>query len=244
MRRRMLVLDRDGVLVADTGHVWTTADVTLLPRAAEAIARASRLGWIVVTCSNQAAVGRGKMTMQNLEAISQLIYSEVERNGGRISKMYHCTHRSEDKCECRKPKPLMVNVALSDFNIAPQDAWGVGDKDSDMAAFKAAGIHSVRVRDPNSPMQYEVTDNGDTFETLGSLSEAIDRISEHVYWVDITAEGAVKVGWLDRYCPGCGQRHQLPPHAQKFFCAKCREVSVLNLTESEADEIIQRRARA
>lgn len=189
MRTRMLVLDRDGVLIRDTGRVWRPEDIEYLPGAIEALSKLPA-SWLVVFCSNQAAVGQGNMTEKDLVDIDRTVKHDLFKAGIKINKSYYCMHRPEDKCECRKPKPYMILAALRDFNIRPADTWGVGDKDSDMAAYRAAGIHAVRVLDPNSPMSYDMTDEGDEFEVLGSLAEAIDKILERLYWQDLNTKAA------------------------------------------------------
>jgi D-glycero-D-manno-heptose 1,7-bisphosphate phosphatase len=176
-KTRLLVLDRDGVLVKDTGKIRRAEDVKYLPGAIEALGRLPT-GWLVVICSNQAAVGRGDMTENDLLCITTMMKTDLLKVGVKIAKFYFCMHRPEDECECRKPKPHMVLSALKDFNIRPENAWGVGDKDSDIAAFRAAGIHAVRVLDSNSPMTYDVTDEGDEFNVVGSLYKAVDLILE------------------------------------------------------------------
>eukprot|EP00976_Prorocentrum_cordatum_P107914 1194730-Prorocentrum_minimum.AAC.1 len=68
--RKLILLDRDGVVNKDLGTwVQSEDDFELLPGAAEAIAMLNRAGHRVALISNQSCVGRGLISADTLESI-------------------------------------------------------------------------------------------------------------------------------------------------------------------------------
>ena len=49
--------------------------------------------------------------------------------------------------ECRKPKPGLIKQLLTEFQVEPQNAIMIGDRDRDIEAGQAAGVASVFYRD-------------------------------------------------------------------------------------------------
>ena len=101
----------------------------------------------IMVVTNQAGIGKGLMTALDLHAVHQKMYSIVEEAGGHIDRAYHCPHRSEARCSCRKPATGMAWLALADFpDIDFEDAWMAGDSVSDMQFAQTLGIRSVLIR--------------------------------------------------------------------------------------------------
>ena len=61
-RGPVLFLDRDGVVVVERDYLSDPALVTLVPGAAEAMARAHAAGYALAGVSNQSGIGRGRFT--------------------------------------------------------------------------------------------------------------------------------------------------------------------------------------
>jgi D-glycero-D-manno-heptose 1,7-bisphosphate phosphatase len=60
--------------------------------------------------------------------------------GGRIDAVFFCPHTQEDECECRKPKPGMLQQIVERFEIDPADTPMVGDSLRDLQAGAALGF--------------------------------------------------------------------------------------------------------
>lgn len=144
-----LFLDRDGVINVRTpgDYIKTPAEFQPTEGLDEAMRLlAEKFGRIVVV-TNQAGVGKGLMTELELHSVHQKMHTFVEAAGGRIDRAYHCPHRSEAACTCRKPATGMAWMALADFpDIDFEDAWMVGDSVSDMVFAQALGLRSVLIR--------------------------------------------------------------------------------------------------
>ena len=53
-----------------------------------------------------------------------------------------CEHDNKDFCDCRKPKPGMINKIINKYNLNRKDCLLIGDTKKDVEAAKAAQIES------------------------------------------------------------------------------------------------------
>jgi len=144
-----LFLDRDGVInIRIPGeYVKTPNEFQVTEGLGEAMRLLSEKFGRIIVFTNQAGVGKGLMTAIDLHAVHQKMFSVVEEAGGRIDRVYHCPHRPQDSCTCRKPATGMAWLALADFpDIDFEDVWMVGDSVSDMEFAQTLGIRSVLIR--------------------------------------------------------------------------------------------------
>ena len=128
-----LFLDRDGVinrwLPGDYVRSWD--QFAFLPGILECLRKwAGRFKHIILV-SNQRGVGKGKMTMEQLEQVHARMLAEIRAAGGRIDAVYTCTELDENH-PMRKPQPGMFLEACRDFpDIAPERSLMLGDSESD-----------------------------------------------------------------------------------------------------------------
>ena len=55
-----------------------------------------------------------------------------------------CFHRSEDGCDCRKPKPGLLNQMFRDFpGFVRTASWMIGDGVTDVQAGRQAGVKTI-----------------------------------------------------------------------------------------------------
>lgn len=148
---RLIFIDRDGVINKDPGgwtkhsYVTETHELQILPGALKALALLNRNGVRVVIVSNQAGVSKGYFTKEKLAAVNEKMLAEIGKAGGRIEEVCYCIHRDEDKCECRKPKPGMLERSLKKYGISPRETFIIGDSHVDVLAGKALGMRTIFV---------------------------------------------------------------------------------------------------
>lgn len=148
--RPALFLDRDGVINVDHGYVSKIADFQFVDGAAEAIAAFNARGWWVFVVTNQSGIARGFYAEADMESLHAWMLSELAARGAHIDRIYHCPFHEDgtvaryrlDSYD-RKPKPGMLIRAMTDFQVIREASLMIGDKDSDMQAAKAAGIHGA-----------------------------------------------------------------------------------------------------
>lgn len=147
MTTRVVLLDRDGVVNRNRpSYVRTVEELEVLPGVGQALAELSRAGFRTLVVTNQACVGKGLVAPAMLEAIHAKLRVEVERFGGRIDAFYVCPHHPDEGCECRKPKPGLIQAAQREWGFVPGETWMVGDAPRDVEAARRAGCRPALVR--------------------------------------------------------------------------------------------------
>ncbi|MCG2714632.1 MAG: HAD family hydrolase [Candidatus Omnitrophica bacterium] len=145
---KVIFLDRDGVInkyPGDRLYVTSLRKFRFLPRAKKAIALLSKAGCKIFVASNQAGVGKGTYSQKTLDAITAKMLEDIEQAGGKITKVYYCTHRKEVGCFCRKPKPGLLRKTAQEFKINLKEAYFVGDTIRDVLTAHAVGAKSILI---------------------------------------------------------------------------------------------------
>lgn len=145
---KAVFLDRDGVInkyPGDKVYVSSLRKFNFLPNVKKAIALLNKQGYRIFVVSNQAGVGKGTYSQKTLDLITAKMLDDIQKSGGRITKVYYCTHRQEIDCACRKPKPGMLKMAAGEFKINLKNAYFIGDTMPDIFTAQAAGCKSILV---------------------------------------------------------------------------------------------------
>ena len=141
--KKLVVLDRDGVINVDSdAFIKSPEEWVAIPGSLEAIARLNQAGYRVAIASNQSGIGRGLFDMAALNAMHVKMNRAVAAVGGRIDAAFFCPHTQEDECDCRKPKPGMLQQIVERFEIDPEDTPVVGDSLRDLQAGASLGFKS------------------------------------------------------------------------------------------------------
>jgi len=141
-RRPAILIDRDGVLneKAPRAHYVTRPEeFRFLPGVLDALRRLNEANYKIIIVSNQAGINRGAMTEDDLAAVHRKMMAEIEAAGGRVDAIYHCPHDWDEGCDCRKPKPGMLNQAQREWHLDLTRTIFVGDDERDGEAAEAAG---------------------------------------------------------------------------------------------------------
>jgi heptosyltransferase-2 len=138
-------LDRDGTLNEDPGYLRSSADVKLLSGVGPALARLKSAGARLVVVTNQSGVGRGFLTLKDLEAIHARLEGLLEQHEAALDAIYFCPHHPDDRCRCRKPARGMVDRAASELQLDLRRSYLIGDHVSDMQLAKSVGAKPVLV---------------------------------------------------------------------------------------------------
>ncbi|MCX7625046.1 MAG: HAD family hydrolase [Candidatus Sumerlaeaceae bacterium] len=145
-------LDRDGTICKEVGYLAHPEQLELLPGSPQAIARLNRAGVIVIVTTNQSGVARGYFTEADVAAVHKRLEELLAARGAWLDAVYYCPHHPEKgmepylvDCECRKPKLGMIRRAQEEFLLDIGCSYAVGDKLSDVAFGKAAGLRTVLV---------------------------------------------------------------------------------------------------
>lgn len=143
---RAVFLDRDGTInVNRPDYVKSVAEFEFLPGALEALALLAQLPVMVYVLTNQSAIGRGLMTIEDFIKITEHMDAEIKRAGGHVDGYFHCPHTPDDGCECRKPKTELLERAARIAGVHPRDCVMIGDSESDMQAAYSFGATPILV---------------------------------------------------------------------------------------------------
>jgi D-glycero-D-manno-heptose 1,7-bisphosphate phosphatase len=140
-------LDRDGVLIEDTGYPHRIEEVRWIPGIMPAIRRLNAAGMAVCIVTNQAGVARGKYDESTVARMHVWMAEQARAAGARIDGFAYCPfhEKAEDvryrrASTRRKPGPGMIEDWLANFPLRREGSFLIGDRDTDMAAAAAAGI--------------------------------------------------------------------------------------------------------
>jgi D-glycero-D-manno-heptose 1,7-bisphosphate phosphatase len=140
MHTRLVILDRDGTINADSDEYVKSADEWVpLPGALDAIARLNHAGWHVVVASNQSGLGRGLFDVAALNAMHAKMHKLLAAAGGRIDAVFYCPHSPEDVCNCRKPASGLFEQIGERYGMDLKGVHTVGDTLRDLQAGAAVG---------------------------------------------------------------------------------------------------------
>ncbi len=147
MPPRLVILDRDGVLNAESpDHIKSPAEWHPLPGSLEAVARLTRAGWQVALATNQSGIGRGLFTEDDFAAIQRHIDERLATLGGRLDPVLYSPHGPDSDSPMRKPGPGMLEEIARRLGVELAGVPFVGDSWRDIAAARAAGAQPVLVR--------------------------------------------------------------------------------------------------
>jgi D-glycero-D-manno-heptose 1,7-bisphosphate phosphatase len=143
---KVLILDRDGVINHDSDqYIKSPAEWKPVKGSIEAIARLTQAGWRIVIATNQSGIARGLFDMSTLNSIHDVMHRMVIQAGGRIEAIFFCPHAADAHCDCRKPKPGMLQAIQRRLNVPLAGVPFVGDSLKDLQAAVAAGARPVLV---------------------------------------------------------------------------------------------------
>jgi D-glycero-D-manno-heptose 1,7-bisphosphate phosphatase len=143
---KLIILDRDGVINHDSpAYIKSPEEWKPIPGSLEAIALLSQAGYRVLVATNQSGVGRGLFEMATLNAIHDKMHRALGLAGGRIDGIFYCPHAHDAGCNCRKPKPGLLEEIAHRFGVSLEGVPVIGDSLRDLQAAAAVGAQPILV---------------------------------------------------------------------------------------------------
>lgn len=173
-------VDRDGTLNHDSGYITSPGQLVLFPGVPEAIARLNQLGAMVIMVTNQSAIGRGMMTMEDLENIHARLAALIRPYGASIDGIFSCPHHPRDGCGCRKPNTGLIKQAVDRFSLDLSQCYLVGDKRSDLEVAQKVAVPGVLVMtSPYSAGAVQARDEGQV-----AIEYVAETFAQAVVWIE------------------------------------------------------------
>jgi D-glycero-D-manno-heptose 1,7-bisphosphate phosphatase len=150
--RPAVFLDRDGTLTENTAYLSSADRVALFPWTIDALRLLSRAGFALVVVTNQSGVARGFFDEERVTDVHRRIDEELDKGGVRVDGYYYCPHlrdaaieRYRMACDCRKPRPGLVQQAARELSLDVSRSYVVGDQRSDIELADAVSTPGILV---------------------------------------------------------------------------------------------------
>jgi D-glycero-D-manno-heptose 1,7-bisphosphate phosphatase len=144
---RALFLDRDGVINREIGYLHRPEDVIWVEGIFELCRTAAALGYRLVVVTNQSGIARGYYSQAEFDALMEWMGERFAAEGAPLDAVYCCPYHPEHgvgeyrrEHEDRKPGPGMLLRAARDLGLDLAASVLIGDRCSDIAAARAAGL--------------------------------------------------------------------------------------------------------
>jgi D-glycero-D-manno-heptose 1,7-bisphosphate phosphatase len=153
-----VILDRDGTLIdvvrdEETGVISTAFhpdQVVILPGVVEALRALAEAGYVLAIATNQPGPAKGQFSAAAVQRTNEALVARLGAEGIRVAQLEVCMHHPVGgpggdpalvgPCECRKPKPGMLETIARRLGLTPGHVWMVGDSAADVEAGAAAGM--------------------------------------------------------------------------------------------------------
>lgn len=152
MGNKAVFLDRDGTINIDKGYIYRKEDFQFIDGSIDAIKQLKENNYKIIVVTNQSGVARGYYNEDDVIELHKYINKKLEAYDCSIDAFYYCPHHPNaliDKykinCSCRKPKSGMLELAVKEFNLIPEECWMIGDKESDITAGKKLKMRTVLI---------------------------------------------------------------------------------------------------
>ena len=142
----LIVFDRDNTLIADAGQHNRIENLEFLPGALDSLRLCFEFGYAVGIATNQAGISKGLFDIDTLNLFHQELNSQIiSSTGSSINVIAACPHQLGDNCNCRKPKPGLLEILA----LGRSDKVKVffGDSVSDVKAAQTAGICGILIEE-------------------------------------------------------------------------------------------------
>lgn len=177
--RRAVFLDRDGTIGEEMGYVNHIDRFQVFPYAAESIRQLNQAGIPVIVVTNQSGIARNIFPESLMHEVHRKMVADLAADGAWIDAIYFCPHKSEDTCECRKPKPGLLERAAREHSLDLSASWVVGDRYADLEMGHAAGARAILVMTGYGRGEYELHRNSwprQPDALAGNLRDAVRQI--------------------------------------------------------------------
>ena len=159
---KAVFLDRDGTINPDEfGYINDPDKYYLYSYAAEAVKLFRKLGFYVLLVTNQGGVARGYITLDEMHSVLQRAQDLLKEQGAEIDKVYYSPYYHAGvvepyniEHEDRKPGLGMFRQAVNDFHIRPEKSWMIGDRHSDIAFGRKAGMKTILLMSGNGEKEF------------------------------------------------------------------------------------------
>ena len=155
--KKVVFLDRDGVINSDLGYVHKPDQIEWLPGLFEFCFKAQNADFGLIVVTNQSGIARGYFSEDTFLYLTRWLHREFQKRGVVLSSTWYCPHHPEfgdnlknPTCACRNPLPGLLLAAARHHQLDLSNSIMIGDKASDIIAGQAAGVTKNYLIDEHS----------------------------------------------------------------------------------------------
>lgn len=144
-----IIFDRDGIInniVMRNGSPsspWKKDEFTFKADIFNVVKKLRLHKYQIFIASNQPDISRGNLLEKDLKYFNELISNKLKIPNKNI---YICKHDNHHNCQCRKPKPGMLNKILNDFNLKLDETCFIGDSLKDLEAASSINMKFIYLK--------------------------------------------------------------------------------------------------
>lgn len=174
---KLIILDRDGVINEDSDEfIKTPEEFIPIHGSIKAIARLNHAGYRVIIATNQSGIARKLLNSEMLNRIHEKLNSLLSEAGGSIDSIFFCPHGPNDKCDCRKPKPGLLNDIRRRLHVNLEGVPAIGDSLRDIQAAQAVNASPVLVRTGKGMRTIEKGEGLEGVPVYDDLASVVDDL--------------------------------------------------------------------
>lgn len=147
---KIAFMDRDGTIVKSyPDEEWQNVrEPEILEGAIETMQEILKRGYSIIILTNQYLLGEPEYnyTQSDYDEYTDKFLDTLAANGVQVKDIFYCPHGRQEGCGCIKPKPGMINDALSKYpEINIKESFLVGDSVNDMKLAESFNLRSFGI---------------------------------------------------------------------------------------------------
>ena len=148
-KKRIMFLDRDGIINVSPppgSYVTNWDDFVFTDNIITVLKYFCKLGFKLFVVTNQQCIGKNILSSDDLKIIHNKMLNVFVDNEIEITNIYYCPHLISERCQCRKPKPGLLQKAARDYNFQSDEfheIFMLGDSETDIIAGKSFGCKTI-----------------------------------------------------------------------------------------------------
>jgi imidazoleglycerol-phosphate dehydratase/histidinol-phosphatase len=142
MSKKVLFIDRDGTLIEEPADNQVDAldKVKLLAGVIPALNQLADSGYRLVMVTNQDGLGTASFPENDFRLCQEFVLDLFASQGILFDEVFVCPHRSEDACECRKPRTGLLTNFLATTDLDTKRSAVIGDRQTDLQMAEKIGV--------------------------------------------------------------------------------------------------------
>ncbi len=142
MSEKVLFIDRDGTLIEEPADNQVDAldKVKLFAGVIPALNQLADSGYRLVMVTNQDGLGTASFPEDDFRLCQDFVLDLFASQGILFDEVFVCPHRSEDACECRKPRTGLLTNFLATTDLDTKRSAVIGDRQTDLQMAEKIGV--------------------------------------------------------------------------------------------------------